>query len=95
MKTRHALASLALLTAFALPASAADWHSGSPGQRSAARPDLAARSYLQQHALDLGVDSVDLQSDNDLLTAGLHVYRYTQTWQGLPVFGKRVTVRVD
>jgi len=95
MKTRHALAPLALLTAFALPASAADWHSGAPGQRSSARPDLAAQTYLQQNAAGLGIDSIDLQSDNVLQNHGLHVYRYNQTWQGLPVFGKRVTVRVD
>lgn len=95
MKTRLALAPLALLTAFALPASAADWFAGLPAQRSSQQTELAAREYLTLHASDLGVKDINLEPHRDLNNAGYRHLRYAQTWQGLPVFDKRVAVRVD
>ncbi|HQP38789.1 MAG TPA: hypothetical protein PLI95_26575, partial [Polyangiaceae bacterium] len=95
MKTRLALAPLALLTAFALPASAADWFEGLPAQRSSQPTELAAREYLTLQASDLGVKDIDLQPHRDLNNSGYRHLRYAQTWQGLPVFDKRVAVRVD
>ncbi len=97
MRTIAPLSSLALLVVCALPAAAAEWHAGSavPIPALASDPIASARVHVMGRG-DLALGGVELDAGRVVAgKSGARVVRFAQTFDGVPVLGSGVIVRVS
>ena len=87
------LAALSML-GFSAQAGAAEWYQGPQHTRFPGKPEAAATAYLKSFSQELALQRVDLRQTDVLQLRSLRTVRFEQRYQGLPVFGSIVAVRV-
>ena len=76
-------------------ASAAEWYAAQPPAHPVVRvPSVAAAQHLSTAAEVLNLSGIELAPPSELQVLGGHTVRFEQRYHGLPVFGRKISVRV-
>ena len=90
------VALLSLLGTASGASAAVRWHRGLQGPPSTRPATVVAQEYVAHHAGRLGLKGVGLSAEARVIPwRGHQIVRFGQTYEGLPVFGRVVVVRLD